>query len=145
MLDLNLLGAITALWIYFFSILVFLARLAYKPRQERLSAIFLYLSAITLIYLLLTAGQKVRPALYYLQISLMLLWMVVSILLDWVFKFNFRQNLRWVIAYVMLFFAGTGGMLGVASLAGRGWMFAALIMFLLMAALTFYQRAKTGK
>lgn len=145
MSDLNLLGAITALWIYFFSILVFLARLAYKPRQERLAAILLYLSAIPLIYLLFNPGQEVRPALYYLQVSLMLLWMVVSIQLDWIFKVDFRQNLRWVIPYVMLFFAGTGGMLGVAALAGRGWMFAALILFLLMATLTFYQRAKTGK
>ncbi len=44
----------------------------------------------------------------------------------------------------MLFFAGTGGMLGVAALAGRGWLAAAGILFLVTAVLTFVQRGVTG-
>ena len=52
---------------------------------------------------------------------------------------------RWmVISYVVLFFAGTGGLLGVASNAGRGWSISAIILFLIMAVLTFVQRAVTG-
>jgi hypothetical protein len=43
-----------------------------------------------------------------------------------------------------LFFAGAGGMLGVASNAGRGWSSSAIILFLIMAVLTFIQRAVTG-
>lgn len=145
MIDLNMLGAITALWIYFFSILVFLTRLLDNPHQERMAAIMLYFSAIPLLYLLFTAGQAGRPLLFYIQVGLMLLWLVVSYLLDMRLKVDFRKELRWVIVYVMLFFAGTGGMLGVAALAGQGWMIAALVLFFLMAALTFYQRAQTGK
>jgi hypothetical protein len=49
-----------------------------------------------------------------------------------------------VIGYVVLFFAGIGGMLGVAANAGRGWNIAALALFLIMAVLTFVQRAVTG-
>jgi hypothetical protein len=49
-----------------------------------------------------------------------------------------------VISYVVLFFAGTGGMLGVASNAGHGWSIPAIVLFLIMAALTFIQRAVTG-
>jgi hypothetical protein len=49
-----------------------------------------------------------------------------------------------VISYVVLFFAGTGGMLGVARYAGRGWSISAIILFLIMAVLTFVQRAVTG-
>ncbi|MEJ2758948.1 MAG: hypothetical protein P8046_10755 [Anaerolineales bacterium] len=75
----------------------------------------------------------------------MLLWIAVAIMVDYVLKVDFRQNLRWVILYVTLFFAGTGGMLGVASLAGSAWMYVAIALFLVMAVLTFYQRAKTGK
>ena len=49
-----------------------------------------------------------------------------------------------VITYVTLFFAGTGGMLGVAENAGRAWTIPAVILFLVMAVLAFVQRAVTG-
>lgn len=143
--SLSLLGAITAIWIYSFSILVFFARLAARPRLEKLAGILLFISAAPLVYLLTTAGQYNRPPLYFIQIILMLIWILLAILLDYIYKVDFRKNFRWVIVYVTLFFAGTGGMLGVAALAGRDWMTASLILYLVMAALTFYQRAKTGK
>jgi len=37
-----------------------------------------------------------------------------------------------------------GGMIGVAGHAGKGWFFASLISFLVMAALPFIQRSITG-
>jgi len=49
-----------------------------------------------------------------------------------------------LISYVMLFFAGTGGMLGVASKAGGIWGISAIILFIIMAVMTFVQRAVTG-
>jgi hypothetical protein len=49
-----------------------------------------------------------------------------------------------VISYVVLFFTGTGGMLGVAANAGSGWSILAVILFLIMAVLAFVQRAFTG-
>lgn len=68
----------------------------------------------------------------------------VELLLDYILKIDFR-NVGWmVISYVVLFFAGTGGMLGVAANAGRGWTILAVILFLVMAALAFIQRAVTG-
>jgi hypothetical protein len=74
----------------------------------------------------------------------MLAWLVLEALLDYILKIDFR-NVRWmVISYVVLFFAGTGGMLGVASNAGREWSISAIILFLIMAILTFVQRAITG-
>jgi len=36
-------------------------------------------------------------------------------------------------------------MLGIAANAGRGWSIAAIVLFLVMAVLTFIQRAVTGK
>jgi len=74
----------------------------------------------------------------------MLVWLLVELLLDYILKIDFR-NVGWmVISYVVLFFAGTGGMLGVAANAGRGWTILAVILFLVMAALAFIQRAVTG-
>jgi hypothetical protein len=49
-----------------------------------------------------------------------------------------------VISYVVVFFAGSGGLLGVAANAGRSWSIPAIILFLVMAILAFVQRAVTG-
>jgi hypothetical protein len=74
----------------------------------------------------------------------MLAWLVMEALLDYILKLDFR-NVRWMlISYVVLFFAGTGGMLGVAADAGRNWSMTAIVLFLLMTVLTFVQRAVTG-
>ena len=81
---------------------------------------------------------------YYIQIGCMLAWLAVEAWLDYIRKFDFRK-IRWiVIGYVVLFFAGTGGLLGLAANAGGGWRIAAIILFLIMAVLTFVQRRVTG-
>ena len=140
----NLLGAIVAVAFYISAILVFIFRILSKPRFGHWIGYVELLLAIPLVYLLVNAPQLERPALYYLQIGLMLAWLLVEALFDYILKLDFRK-VRWmVISYVVLFFAGTGGMLGVAANAGRGWTIAAGILFLLMAVLAFVQRAVTG-
>jgi hypothetical protein len=140
----NLLGAIVAVAFFVSAILVFIFRLLGKPQYGHWIGYFEFLLAIPLVFLLLQAPQLERPALYYIQIGCMLAWLVVEALLDYILKIDFR-NVRWmVISYVVLFFAGTGGMLGVASNAGREWSISAIILFLIMTVLTFVQRAVTG-
>ncbi len=74
----------------------------------------------------------------------MLAFIVTELLLDYVFKVEFR-SVKWMaLLYVMLFFGGTGGMIGIASQAGRSWTVVAVVMFLIMTFLAFWQRAKTG-
>jgi len=141
---LNLLGALVAVVFYISAICVFLSRLLNQPQYGQWIGYFEFLLAIPMIYLLLKAPQLERPALYYIQMGLMLAWLVVEALLDYILKIEFR-SVRWmVIGYVVLFFAGTGGMLGVATYAGRGWSIAGIILFLMMAVLAFVQRAVTG-
>ncbi len=140
----NFLGAVTAIAFFASAILVFTFRLLGKPQYGRWIGYFEFLLAIPLIFLLVKAPQLGRPTLYYIQIACMLAWLVLEALLDYILKVDFR-NVRWmVISYVVLFFAGTGGLLGVASNAGRGWSASAIILFLIMAVLTFIQRAITG-
>lgn len=140
----NLIGAITAIAFFVSAILVFAFRLLGKPQYGYLICYFEFLLVIPLVFLLVKAPQLGRPALYYFQVGCMLAWLVLEALLDYIFKADFRQ-VRWmVISYVILFFAGTGGLLGVASNAGRAWSISAIILFLIMAALTFIQRAVTG-
>ena len=141
---LDLLGAVLTHAIYVLCILIFLSRLVEKPRYENWAGWILLLSSVPLGYLLLKAPELERAPLYYFQIGLMLAFLLVEFLLDHLFKLDFR-NTRWmVIGYVTLFFSGTGGMLGVAALAGGGWTISAVVLFFIMAALAFYQRAVTG-
>jgi hypothetical protein len=140
----NLLGAIVAVAFYVSAILVFIFRLPGQPQFGHWIGYFEFLLGMPLIYLLVKAPQLERPVLYYIQIGLMLTWLLVEALLDYILKIDFRQVQWMVIGYVVLFFAGTGGMLGVARNAGRGWTVSALILFLVMAILAFLQRAITG-
>ena len=140
----DLLGAVVAIASYVSAILVFSFRLLVKPQYGIRIGYFEFLLAIPMVFLLLKAPQLERPVLYYIQIGCMLSWLLVEALLDYILKIDFR-NIRWiVISYVVLFFAGTGGMLGVASNAGREWSISAIVLFLIMAVLTFVQRAVTG-
>lgn len=140
----NLLGALVAVAFFSSAILVFIFRLLGRPQVGHWIGYFEFLLAIPLLYLLLQAPRLNRPALYYIQIGALLAWLLVEALLDYILHIDFR-HIRWlVIFYVVLFFAGSGGLLGVAGAAGRGWSIAAIILFLVMAVLTFVQRAVTG-
>ena len=140
----NLIGAVTALIFYGTSILVFALRLAGITRLGYWIGIFQFCLAAPLIYLLIIAPSLDRPALYYIQIALLLVWLAVELLLDYVLKIEFRHVMALLIGYVVLFFAAGGGMIGVASMAGTGWSIASIAAFLVSAALAFVQRFLTG-
>ena len=140
----DFIGAVTAQAIFILCIAVFVVRMVGRPTAEYWLGVLLLLTAFPLVYLAYSAPGFDRPALYYIQIGLMLTYLLAELLLDYVFQVEFRQ-VRWVvIAYVMLLFAGTGGMIGVAALAGRSWSVSSVVLFLIMAVLAFVQRARTG-
>jgi len=140
----NLLGALAAHVIYLSSILVFVSRLLGRPGQGSWLGVPTLLMAPVVGYLLWTAPRFERPPLYYVQAGLMLLWIVALFLLDYVLKVEFRQTRWMVVGFVTLYFAGLGGMIGVAALAGRAWMLSAIALFFVTAVLAFVQRAVTG-
>lgn len=140
----NLAGAVVAVMMNALCIVVFASRLAGRPGIGHTVGWIQFVLVIPLVALLVLAPRLGRPWLYYLQVGLMLAFLVVEFVLDYALKLDFRGNLRAVIPYVMLFFAGTGGMIGVAALAGRGWTIAAGVLFLASAVLAFVQRFATG-
>lgn len=142
--SLELIGAISTVVIYSASILVFIFRLMRNNKLAKWIGGIVLVMAVPLVYLWISGPQLEVSGLYYLQLGLMLLWIVVTLLLDYVFRYEFRHNIRLVVAYVVLFFAGTGGMMGVSALAGQPWITINGILFLAMAVLAFIQRAKTG-
>jgi hypothetical protein len=141
---LDLLGAIVAHVIFVSSILTFASRMMFGTRPGHWIGIPILLMAFPLGYLLLKAPEFKRPLLYYVQIGAMLAWLIVLFLVDYVLKYNFRQTLWMVISYVVLYFAGMGGMIGITAQAGRGWTISAVILFVIAAVLAFVQRAVTG-
>jgi len=139
----NLTGAIVTYAIFISSILVFTFRLLERIDVSRIFGVVFLLMALPLLVMLITPAYLNRAKLYFVQISPMLASILVVFLLDYIFNVDFRQNNRMVIGFVMLFFAGTGGMIGVASLAGRSWMIAAIILYFCMAIFAFVQRSVT--
>jgi hypothetical protein len=140
----NMIGSIVANIYFVTCILVFLSRLLGKPVYGTWIGYLQVLMVFPLAYLLLKAPAAGRPWLYYLQLSLMFLFVIVEAVLDIILKVDFR-SIRWsVISYVIFFFAATGGMVGVAANSGTGWTVSAAILFLIMAGLAFAQRAVTG-
>lgn len=142
--QLDLLGAITAQIIFISSIVTFAARILWELQPGHWVGIPILLTAFPLGYLLIRAPAVGRPALYYLQVGLMLTWLIALFLLDYVYRTDWRVTRTIVIPFVVLYFAGTGGMIGVASLAGRAWMISSIVLFFVAAVLAFVQRAITG-
>ncbi len=142
--QLNLLGAIVTLLFFTSAIGVFIGRLANAPIFGFTMGLIEFFLILPVLYLLFTASAQHRNTLYFVQLLLFILWLIVELLFDYVYKLDFR-NTRWiVILYVMLFFSAAGGMLGIGSLAGKGWTLALVILFFVMGILAFVQRAITG-
>jgi hypothetical protein len=140
----NFLGSIVSLFILIISCLIFISRLYGQRALEYWLGILFLLTAIPLVYLLLTANQFRRPMLYSIQIVMMMAFLLIELFLDYILKINFR-NIKWMtIIYVMFFFGGTGGMIGIASRSGKPWTISAILMFTIMTILAFVQRAITG-
>ena len=140
----NLYGAITANIINISTISIFIARLLEKPEVGHWIGLIIQFSIIPLFYLLYSAKSLLRVRIYYIWVGLMIVFIIVEFLVDWYPKIQFRNNLLIVIPYVMLFFRATGGMIGVASLAGKKWTVVTVISFLIMFVPAFVQRQITG-
>lgn len=141
---LDLLGAIVAHVIFISSIITFISRMIFDLQPGHWVGIPILLMVFPLVFLLIMAPRFNRPRLYYVQVTTMLVYLTVLFLVDYVFKYDFRQTQWMVILYVMLAYAGIGGMIGIASHAGRGWTISAIILFIIFAILGFVQRAVTG-
>ena len=141
---LNILGAFVAIFILLTSSLIFIFRLTNQQAAGYWTGTAFMLTAIPIVYLIYLSTNFERPTLYYVQLGLMIGFIITELLVDYIFKVEFRNTKWMVISYVTFFFASTGGMIGVASQAGKFWSISTVILFLIMTALAFIQRAKTG-
>jgi hypothetical protein len=99
---------------------------------------------IPLIYLFIVGFKTDRRMIYFVWLTLMILFALFELIVDDILKVDFRSVQRAVVPYVMFFFAATGGMIGVAAQAGKPWSIVTSVVFLIMAVLAFVQRGITG-
>lgn len=142
--SLNLIGAVTAQIIFVSSIITFSSRMIFKIAPGHWVGTPLLLMVFPMGYLLIKAPEVNRPFLYYIQAGLMFLFIILLFFIDYIFKYDFRQTQWTVISFVVLYFAAMGGMIGIASLAGRVWTISSVVLFLIAGILAFVQRAVTG-
>ena len=128
----NLLGAIIANINNILLTFLFATRIYKYPKIEHWLGIIFMLSIIPLILMLIKAFETNRDILYFIQLFLMISFIVVEFLLDYLLKIDFRQNRNIVIPYVIIFYASFGGMIGIASHCGKQWTVITVITFLLM-------------
>ncbi|HUU44765.1 MAG TPA: hypothetical protein VM118_03440 [Acidobacteriota bacterium] len=140
----KLLGAIIAVVDNLLVTALLWARVLGWRGVEHWLGLILIASTVPLAYLLTSALGNGRSVIYAAWLGLMILYLLVELVLDYILKFDFRQTRWMVIVYVTLFFGATGGMIGVASRAGRLWAILAVASWIVMAGTAFYQRWKTG-
>ena len=140
----NLIGAITANVYMLLIIAMFAARILGWLEIGRWVGIASSLVLIPLIYLSIVGFKTDRHIIYFVWLTLMILFALFELIVDDILKVDFR-SVQWaVVPYVMFFFAATGGMIGVAMQAGKRWSILTYVIFLIMAVLAFVQRGITG-
>ena len=141
--SIDLLGSIIANVNNILLIGIFLARIYKYSKIENWLGIIFILSIFPLTLMLLESFAFSREGLYYVQLILMMSFIVLELILDYLLKIDFRQNRSVLIPYVTLFYASFGGMIGIASHSGKQWTIITVITFLLMAAASLIMHFKT--
>ena len=140
----DLVGAITANVYMLLIIAIFIARILGLLEISRWIGFTSSLVIFPLLYLFIVGLRTSRRKIYFAWLALMILFVLFELIIDQILRVDLRSQQSSVIPYVMFFFAATGGMIGVASQAGKTWAITTVIIFLIMATLAFVQRGITG-
>jgi hypothetical protein len=140
----NLTGALLAVFDNIILTALFIARLYRRPKTEYILGVLFLFSFFPALFLLIKAHLFNRPFIYYLQLILLCLFIIVEFLLDYLLKIDFRKNKIITIPYVALSYAALGGMTGAASYAGMKWLILSAVTFLSVVFLSLYVHIKTG-
>ena len=140
----DVVGAASAVVYLLMMVGIFAARLAGLDGWDRWFGGVALTIVIPMVFLLWRGVKDNRPFRYFVWIGSVLLFQAVEFTLDYALQLDFRQTTAIVIPYVVLFFAALGGLLGLASQAGRAWVWITGPMFVVVAVLAFVSRSQTG-
>lgn len=142
--SINLLGAVIANVNNLLLAVIFFARLYKLEKLEYWLGILFISTILPLIFMFIKSFGSDRAGIYYIQLLLMIAFIIAELLLDYIFKIDFRQNRNIVIPYITLFYASLGGMIGIASNAGKPWPLVTAVSFLFVTALSLFVHFRTG-
>jgi len=142
--DINLLGSIIANINNLLMISLFITRICSYHRIEQIIGMVFIASILPIMWIYFQAIKMNRPFIYFLQLGLIICFIIVELILDYILKVEFRQNRGITIPYVALFYASFGGMIGIASHGGKYWMIITVITFLIMVAVSLIMHFRTG-
>ena len=140
----DLVGAITANVYMLLIIALVIARILGLLEISRWIGFTSSLVIFPLLYLFIVGLRTSRRKIYFAWLALMILFVLFELIIDQILRVDLRSQQSSIIPYVMFFFAATGGMIGVASQAGKTWAITTVIIFLIMAVMSFVQRGITG-
>jgi len=140
----DLVGAMTANVYMLLIIAVFIVRILGLLEISRWIGFISSLVIFPLLHLFVVGLGANRRKIYFAWLALMILFVLFELIVDQILKVDLRSQQSSVVPYVMFFFAATGGMIGVASQAGKRWTRLTCVIFLIMAVLAFVQRGITG-
>ena len=142
--NINLIGALIANLNNILLLFIFVSRIYKYQKVEYWIGIVFILSIIPLLLMFVKAFEMDRHLLYFIQLSLMIGFIILEFALDYLLGVDFRNNQNIVIPYITLFYASFGGMIGIASQAGKSWAIVTVITFLTMTFLSLFMHFKTG-
>ena len=140
----NLVGAIAANVYMLLIIAVFISRILGWIKVEHWVGFASSLIIVPLFYLFVVGLRTGQRKMYFVWLALMVLFALFELVVDQILRIDLRSAKWTVVPYVMFFFAATGGMIGVASQAGKAWTITSVIIFLIMAIMAFVQRGITS-
>jgi hypothetical protein len=142
--SINLLGSVIANINNILMIFLFLARIYKYPKIEYWLGVVFMLSIVPITFMLIKARESNRAILYFIQLSLIIVFIVVEFVWDYLLKLDFRQNQNYVIPFLILFYSSFGGMIGISSHSGKQWTVITVITFLLMTTVSLIMHFKTN-
>jgi hypothetical protein len=140
----NLVGAIAADVYMLLIIAIFISRILGWLEIGRWVGFASSLIIVPLVYLFVVGLRTGQRKIYFVWLALIVLFVLFELVVDQILRIDLRSAQWTVVPYVMFFFAATGGMIGVASQAGKAWTITTVIIFLIMAIMSFVQRGITG-
>jgi hypothetical protein len=141
--NINLLGALIANLNNILLIAIFIARINRYPKTEYWLGLIFILSVFPLVYIFVKSFEFDRTNLYYIQLILMISFIIVELLLDYILKIDFRQNNTLLIPYAILFYASLGGMIGIAGQSGKQWTIITVVTYFIMVYFSWFAHYKT--
>ncbi len=123
--------------------LIFLNRALWAPEWEHWIGYGTIVMAFPLAAIAVVNLTGNRSWAFWVLPLVMVAYLVIEFILDYLLKFNFRQT-AWLGPYLLTYYLALFAMIGYAFLVGRPYGFVTLVTYFINLAATFYSYTRVG-